>query len=103
MILAGDEAQVQFATVGVRPHLSGPRESLASPGGRSAFRHPTFSGSVSHLGRTAAACRYRPQESAAIPGGVKRPYRVAGAYAVMGIPPEPKARRSEIGCSALKP
>jgi hypothetical protein len=30
MILAGDEAQVQFATIGVRPHLSGPRGSLAS-------------------------------------------------------------------------
>ena len=30
MILAGDEAQVQFATVGVRPHLSGPRGSLFS-------------------------------------------------------------------------
>jgi hypothetical protein len=32
MILAGDEAQVQFATGGVRAHLSGPRGSLASPG-----------------------------------------------------------------------
>jgi len=30
MILAGDEAQAQFATVGVCPHLSGPRGSLAS-------------------------------------------------------------------------
>jgi len=30
MILAGDEAQAQFATVEVRPYLSGPRGSLAS-------------------------------------------------------------------------
>ena len=43
MILAGDEAQVQVATVGVRPHLSGPRGSLASPEGRSAFRELTLS------------------------------------------------------------
>jgi hypothetical protein len=40
MILAGDEAQVQFATLGARPHPSGPRGSLASPGGRSAFLCP---------------------------------------------------------------
>jgi hypothetical protein len=32
MILAGDEAQVLFVTVGVRPHLSGPRGSVTSPG-----------------------------------------------------------------------
>ena len=55
MILAGDEAQVQFATVGVRLHLSGPHGRFASPGGRSAFRHPTPSGSVSHPGRTMLA------------------------------------------------
>jgi len=56
MILAGDEAQVQFATVGVRRHLlSGPRGSLASPEGRSALRHPTLSGSVSHPRRTIVA------------------------------------------------
>ena len=30
MILAGDEAQAQFATVGIRPHLSGPHGSFAS-------------------------------------------------------------------------
>ena len=40
MISAGDEAQVQFATVGVRLHLTGPRGSLPSPGGRSAFIYP---------------------------------------------------------------
>jgi len=40
MILAGDYAQVQFATVGVRPHLSGPRGSLASPEGRFGFLYP---------------------------------------------------------------
>ena len=40
MISAGDEAQVQFATVGARPHLSGPRGSLASPEGRFAFLYP---------------------------------------------------------------
>jgi len=42
MILAGDEAQVQFATGGVRSHLSGPRGSLASLEGRFAFRHRTL-------------------------------------------------------------
>jgi hypothetical protein len=55
MISAGDEAQVQFATVGVRPHLSGPRGSLASPGGRSAFRAPGQRGAALHHGPTPAA------------------------------------------------
>lgn len=32
MILAGDKAQVQFAIVGIYPHLSGPRGSVTSPG-----------------------------------------------------------------------
>ena len=52
MISAGDEAQVQFATVGARPHLSGPRGSLASPRGRSALRYPILSGIASRPGRT---------------------------------------------------
>jgi len=66
MILAGDEAQVQFAKVGVRPHLSGPRGSLVSPGGRSAFRHPILSSSVSHPGPETVAHGNRPQAPAAI-------------------------------------
>jgi len=41
MILAGDEAQVQSATAGVRLALSGPRGRLASLEGRVAFRHRT--------------------------------------------------------------
>ena len=40
MILAGDEAQVQFATVGVRLPLPGPHGSPASPEGCSAFLYP---------------------------------------------------------------
>jgi len=66
MIFAGDEAQVQFATVEVRPHLSGPRGSLASPEGRLAFSEPSLSGSVSHPGRTTPARRNRLQPRAAL-------------------------------------
>jgi len=55
MFLAGDYAQVQFATVGVRPHLSGPRGSLASLRAGSLLGPPTLSGSVSHPGRTTVA------------------------------------------------
>ena len=103
MILAGDETQAQFATVGVRPHPSGPRGSLASPGGRSAFRSPTLSGSVSHPGRTAPARGTRPQAPAAYPGEVQHRSREPGAFAVKGIPSEPMAGSGEISCSILQP
>jgi hypothetical protein len=57
MILAGDEAQVQFATVGVCPHLSGPCGSLASPEGRFAFLYPGPVGAAPYRRRTMGPAR----------------------------------------------
>ncbi len=53
--------------------------------------------------RRPPAGRNRLQAPAAYPGEVQRPSREAGAFAVKGIPSEPKAGRSEIGCSTLQP
>jgi hypothetical protein len=47
--------------------------------------------------------RNRLQAPTAYPGGAQAPSRAAGAFAGKGIPAEPLARRSEIGCSTLQP
>ncbi len=62
-------------------------ENLPPLGATSAGRHP--------VGRN------RLQALAAYPGAVQRASRTAGACAVKGIPKEPMAGRSEIGCSFL--
>jgi len=49
------------------------------------------------------AGRSRLQASAAHPGKVQSLSRGAGAFAAKGIPSDPMARRSEIGCSTLQP
>ena len=53
--------------------------------------------------RRQPAGRNRLQAPAAYPGKVQSLSREAGAFAIMGIPSEPMARRSEIGCSRLQP
>jgi len=63
MILAGDEAQVQFAIFEVRPHLSGPRGSLTSPRAVALSDNPDPLGLSSVLGRRcrpARSCVRRP-------------------------------------------
>ena len=57
MILAGDETQVQFTTVGVRLPISGPHGSLASPGGRFAFLYPGPVGAAPYRRRTMGPAR----------------------------------------------
>jgi hypothetical protein len=45
----------------------------------------------------------RVQPPAAYPSEAQRPPGDAGSFAVRGIPSEPVARRTEIGCSILQP
>ena len=74
---------------GGRPVPSRPAREPAPLGATSAGRHP--------VGRN------RLQAPAAYPGAVHRASRTAGACAGKGIPKEPMAGRSEIGCSFLQP
>jgi len=77
------------------------------PGTRSRSQSSRPAGNPAHPSATTArkqpAGRNRLQAPAAYPGRAQCPSSRAWAFADKGIPSEPVARRTEIGCSGLQP
>jgi hypothetical protein len=79
-------------------------ENQARPAFRSLMdRLGILSTPVAITARRLSAHRNRLVAPPVYPGEVQHPSREDGAFAVTAIPAEPKAMRSEIGCSTLQP